>query len=69
MGERAGIDGVALVRLIVDRLDESRRVATWILRDVQAAEDVVQEAAMLAWDRRRPCGTGTRPTPGSGGSW
>jgi RNA polymerase sigma-70 factor, ECF subfamily len=52
MGERAGIDGVALVRLIVDRLDESRRVATWILRDVHEAEDVVQEAAMLAWDRR-----------------
>ena len=52
MGERAGIDGAALVRLIVERPDESRRVATWILRDVQAAEDAVQEAAMLAWDRR-----------------
>jgi RNA polymerase sigma-70 factor (ECF subfamily) len=52
MSERAGIDGAALVRLIVERLDEERRVATWILQDVQAAEDAVQEAAMLAWDRR-----------------
>ena len=52
MSERAEIDDVALVGLIVERLDAERRVATWILQDVQTAEDAVQEAAMLAWDRR-----------------
>jgi RNA polymerase sigma-70 factor, ECF subfamily len=31
----------------------ARRLATYILRDPSAAEDAVQEAALLAWDRRR----------------
>ena len=52
MGDGGAIDGAALVRLIVARIDEARRVATWILGDVHAAEDAVQEAAILAWDRR-----------------
>ncbi len=52
MNERAGIDGAALIRLILEHLDEARRVATWILHDVEMAEDAVQEAALLAWHRR-----------------
>ncbi len=30
----------------------ANRLATWILHDHAAAEDAVQEAALLAWDRR-----------------
>jgi RNA polymerase sigma-70 factor, ECF subfamily len=52
VAERAGMDGAAIVALIEARLDEAHRVANWILRDGGAAEDAVQEAALLAWDRR-----------------
>lgn len=31
----------------------AHRLAAWILHDTDAAEDAVQEAALLAWDRRR----------------
>jgi RNA polymerase sigma-70 factor, ECF subfamily len=50
--EAGGLPGDDLVALIVQRLEEARRIATWILHDSQAAEDAVQEAAMLAWKRR-----------------
>jgi RNA polymerase sigma factor (sigma-70 family) len=40
-------------RLLLSRIDGAYRLATFILRDGLAAEDAVQEAALLAWDRRR----------------
>jgi RNA polymerase sigma factor (sigma-70 family) len=43
----------AVRRLLRARLDAAYRLATFILRDPLAAEDAVQEAALLAWDRRR----------------
>jgi RNA polymerase sigma-70 factor (ECF subfamily) len=43
----------AVRRLLLDRIDGAYRLATFILRDRFAAEDAVQEAALLAWDRRR----------------
>ena len=39
--------------VLLARIDEAYRLATFILRDRVAAEDAVQEAATLAWDRRR----------------
>jgi RNA polymerase sigma-70 factor (ECF subfamily) len=39
--------------LLVARAQEAQRLASWILHDPAAAEDAVQEAALLAWDRRR----------------
>jgi RNA polymerase sigma-70 factor (ECF subfamily) len=39
--------------LLLARLPEARKLANWILHDPIAAEDAVQEAALLAWDRRR----------------
>jgi len=39
-------------RLLLARLDDAHRLATFILRDPVAAEDAVQDAALLAWDRR-----------------
>jgi len=39
--------------LLLARIDGAYRLATFILRDRLAAEDAVQEAALLAWDRRR----------------
>ncbi len=39
--------------LLLARIDDAYRLATFILRDPVAAEDAVQEAALLAWDRRR----------------
>lgn len=35
------------------RIDDAYRLAMFILHDPLAAEDAVQEAALLAWDRRR----------------
>lgn len=35
------------------RIDDAYRLATFIHHDRRAAEDAVQEAALLAWDRRR----------------
>jgi RNA polymerase sigma factor (sigma-70 family) len=43
----------AVRRLLLARIDDGFRLATFILHDRQAAEDAVQEAALLAWDRRR----------------
>ena len=40
-------------RLLLARLDDAHRLATFILRDPVAAEDAVQDAALLAWNRRR----------------
>jgi DNA-directed RNA polymerase specialized sigma24 family protein len=42
----------AIRRLLLSRIDGAYRLATFILRDRLAAEDAVQEAALLAWDRR-----------------
>ena len=39
--------------LLLARLPDAHRLANWILHDPIAAEDAVQEAALLAWDRRR----------------
>jgi RNA polymerase sigma-70 factor (ECF subfamily) len=39
--------------LLISRAEGAQRLATWILHDPVAAEDAVQEAALLAWDRRR----------------
>lgn len=39
--------------LLFARIDDAYRLATFILRDPLAAEDAVQEAALLAWDRRK----------------
>jgi RNA polymerase sigma factor (sigma-70 family) len=43
----------AVRRLLRVRLDTAYRLATFILHDPLAAEDAVQEAALLAWARRR----------------
>jgi DNA-directed RNA polymerase specialized sigma24 family protein len=43
----------AVRRLLLARIDDAYRLATFILHDRLAAEDAVQEAALLAWDRRR----------------
>jgi DNA-directed RNA polymerase specialized sigma24 family protein len=40
-------------RMLVARLDDAYRLAAFILHDGAAAEDAVQQAALLAWDRRR----------------
>lgn len=43
----------AVRRTLLARLGDARRLAAFILRDPTAAEDAVQQAALLAWDRRR----------------
>ncbi len=43
----------AVQRMLHARIDDAFRLATFILRDRQLAEDCVQEAALLAWRRRR----------------
>jgi RNA polymerase sigma factor (sigma-70 family) len=49
---RAQIDEI--VRdLLVEGVPKAHRLATWILHDPVAAEDAVQEAALLAWNGRR----------------
>jgi RNA polymerase sigma-70 factor (ECF subfamily) len=39
--------------MLVARLPDAHKLASWILHDPVAAEDAVQDAALLAWDRRR----------------
>jgi len=43
----------AVRALLLSRLDGAYRLATCILRDGEAAEDAVQEAALRAWSMRR----------------
>jgi RNA polymerase sigma factor (sigma-70 family) len=43
----------AVRRVLLARIDDAYRLATFILRDPLAAEDAVQEAALFAWDRRK----------------
>ena len=38
--------------LLLRRAAEAHRLAAWILRDPVGAEDAVQEAALIAWNRR-----------------
>ena len=42
----------AVANLLLSRAAEAHRLAAWILRDPVGAEDVVQEAALIAWNRR-----------------
>ena len=50
--------------VLLARLPGAQRLASWILHDPVAAEDAVQEAALLAWDRRR-----SLRDPGAGEAW
>ena len=50
--------------VLLARLPDAQRLASWILHDPVAAEDAVQEAALLAWDRR-----GSLRESGSGEAW
>jgi RNA polymerase sigma factor (sigma-70 family) len=43
----------AVRRMLAVRIDDAYRLATFILHDRVAAEDAVQEASLLAWNRRR----------------
>lgn len=47
-----GIDESGFIALLMRQLDEAQRVAAWILGDVVAAEDAVQESAARAWAAR-----------------
>jgi RNA polymerase sigma-70 factor (ECF subfamily) len=38
--------------LLLGRAAEAHRLAAWILRDPVGAEDAVQDAALIAWNRR-----------------
>lgn len=48
----ATADG-AVRQMLLTRIDDAFRLAMFILHDQQLAEDAVQEAALLAWRRRR----------------
>lgn len=50
--------------VLLARLPDAHRLASWILHDPVAAQDAVQEAALLAWDRR-----GSLRDAGSGEAW
>jgi RNA polymerase sigma-70 factor (ECF subfamily) len=50
--------------LLLARLPDAHKLASWILHDPVAAEDAVQEAALLAWGRRR-----TLRDPAAGEAW
>ncbi len=49
---RAQVDEIVR-ELLVEGVPKAHRLATWILHDPVAAEDAVQEAALLAWNSRR----------------
>ncbi len=42
----------AIRDLLVEAVPRAHRLAAWILHDPEAAEDAVQEAVLLAWDKR-----------------
>jgi RNA polymerase sigma-70 factor (ECF subfamily) len=50
MEQRRDDDDVA--ELLLARAAQAHRLAAWILRDPIGAEDAVQEAALIAWNRR-----------------
>jgi RNA polymerase sigma-70 factor, ECF subfamily len=50
--------------VLLARLPDAHRLASWILHDPVAAEDAVQDAALLAWDRRS-----SLRDPESGDAW
>jgi RNA polymerase sigma-70 factor, ECF subfamily len=50
-GMRTQID-VAVRDLLVEGVPRAHRLASWILHDSTAADDAVQEAALVAWDKR-----------------
>ncbi len=52
VGSGGLIEDDAIRAMLFARLDDARRLAIHILRDVTLAEDAVQEAACLAWARR-----------------
>lgn len=58
--EAAGTAEEAIRELLLGRLSGAYRLATCILRDPEAAEDAVQEAALRAWVRRRDLRDPTR---------
>jgi RNA polymerase sigma-70 factor (ECF subfamily) len=41
-----------VAQLLLARAAEAHRLAAWILRDPVGAEDAIQEAALIAWNRR-----------------
>ena len=43
----------AVRSMLISRAEAAHRLANWILHDPVAAEDAVQDAALLAWSRRR----------------
>jgi RNA polymerase sigma-70 factor (ECF subfamily) len=58
--EVAGTGEDAVRELLLSRLAAAYRLATCILRDPEAAEDAVQEAALRAWSSRRELRDPTR---------
>ncbi len=52
VANHVAIDEAGFIALLMGRLDEANRVATWILGDPTAAEDAVQESAARAWRAR-----------------
>ena len=63
VGVRAGGDD-QVADLLLARAAEAHRLAAWILRDPVGAEDAVQQAALIAWNRR-----GSLRKAESAGSW
>jgi len=50
----SALNGDAFMReFLVSKSLDALRLASWILGDEQSAEDAVQEAVLVAWERRR----------------